>query len=420
MKRLYANESIDDSLTVVASELSPEAALISDVQLETAERAADIIETANGINDANDALGHLETVQTFVEDHQGEELSAPALEAIRIAVTSIADRVGARPAVLKYFPAMEAHGSQSARRATAEMALEGIGDFLRDFWKRIKAMIRSLIDKAKDFWDKYVSGLGKMKRAVEAAKQRVSEITGKPKEARVEHAPGHLARLFAPDSEISPLSIRRLIGADTVADAALNSMAVQLKGTADKIAVQLQSAIANNAANLDEVNESELVTVTISTRESPLIGGRIIAIRHTGTFIKEGEEFVFEWEEESTDARADKVSLQVGDKGELKELLDSARAIITNEIESRKEADKTQKTFRESLGTLDKHIGDLEKKDSVTDEDRAIVELARRAARSLNTLVGNVTSTELRLRGYRVELVKAIIQYTDYCAAQYR
>ena len=79
-------------------------------------------------------------------------------------------------------------------------------------WKKIKAALQRLWEKVRAFWDKHVSSLGQIKKALESMKQRVGESSGKLKDkAYIEEAPAGLDDALGFEGDISVKSIETVI-----------------------------------------------------------------------------------------------------------------------------------------------------------------------------------------------------------------
>jgi hypothetical protein len=95
---------------------------------------------------------------------------------------------------------------------------------LKDLWKKIKAALISLWEKAKALWDKYFSGLGRTKKALESMKERISKSSGKLSQAYIEKAPSSLVTAFPGPTDISSSTIKKFITNHTSADTSVQNV----------------------------------------------------------------------------------------------------------------------------------------------------------------------------------------------------
>lgn len=139
MAKLFAFEELDDSnsnkvINVDTGELE----LIQDLP-NLQEETIKISTHSESINDAIDTIDELNKVGSIVEKSIKEEggLSPIAAEALQVAIESICARIGIFPKSLFAMYSVENYKG-SSRLVSSEIALEGIGEFLRNLWERIK------------------------------------------------------------------------------------------------------------------------------------------------------------------------------------------------------------------------------------------------------------------------------------------
>ena len=185
-KSLFALEN-DAEIGDAEMSVSPEEGQASDAANEASDDMNDIAETAEAVDTGADAGEQLGQVEELVEDavENGEGLSPVAAEAVRISVEAICARIGANPGSVYSLYATENFQSASSRKANSRIALEGVGEFLKNLYEKIKAALTNMWTKITDFWDKHISTLGRVKKALESMKTKVASSSGKFKDRTV-------------------------------------------------------------------------------------------------------------------------------------------------------------------------------------------------------------------------------------------
>ena len=223
----------------------------------------------------------MEQVEELVEQaaEEGEGLDPVAAEAVRIAVEAICARVGANPKSMYALYATENFQSASSRKANTRFALEGVKEFLQDLWKKIKAALSNLWSKVKAFWEKHVSSLGQVKKALESMKKKVSASSGKFEgQGFVEKAPGFILSSFpVQDGDVTKEDITKVIAAHGKAEASKEVAVVAAAATTEvgKSAKKASKAtgVATESADVDAQLAKYTGAKTYGSKEAPLVGG---------------------------------------------------------------------------------------------------------------------------------------------------
>ena len=203
MSKLFAFEELDNDAVESELETPVEAGEVADAELEVQEEAGELESQETAIDEGTEAADQLEEVEALVEQaaEEGEGLDPVAAEAVRIAVEAICARVGANPKSMYALYATENFQSSSSRKANTRFALEGVVEFLKELWAKIKAAISSLIDKATAFWNKHFSTLNRTQKALESMKAKVSAAKGRPTNELVT-VPSGLASIFPTKADL--------------------------------------------------------------------------------------------------------------------------------------------------------------------------------------------------------------------------
>ena len=402
MAKLFAmeNEGVEE---VIELEVSPEEGEVSDSSLEVVEQIAEVEEDAAAVTDGVDASEQMGDVEELLEkvNEEGEGLSPEAAEAVKIAVESIAARIGANPKSIYAVVATENFQSASARKANTAIALEGVGEFLKDLWKRIKAAMSSLWNKVKAFWAKHVSALGRVTKALEATKKKVKESTGQIKGQRYkESAPSGMASAFRVE-DINVKSIGEIIARH--AEATTKAQ--------DQIAKQLEDFGTEVANGTDVTAKAFAAKVELGTEKAPCVYGKHAMFKVSAGKGKEGKFSVdVEFTKETAD-KAKSTAISIAEKGALIDLIGEVQAVIKATIDTKKKWDKTTSDLEKSASKIDAAI------ESGTDEEKK--KAFRKTLPAFYKVQGKTAGVFSYMTGLNVQLAKAVIGYANICTGSY-
>lgn len=407
MAKLFAMEELDVPSDEIELSVTPEEGEVANVQAEVQEEVADIDDSAEAIEDGMGAADQLEEVETVVADavQQGDGLDPVAAEAIRLAIEAISARVGANPKAVYSLYATENFQSASSRKANTKFALEGIGEFLKDMWKKIKAALSRLWEKVKAFWDKHVSSLGQIKKALESMKKKVAASSGKFEgKAYVEEAPGALSTAFGFAGEITANSISGVI--KTHASASSKSADI-----GDKIAKLNDVAGGKNPTYKDLINA--VTTGDVLESFGPMVGGVTVK---TETEVDEEQGTVsVNFTEETTEV-GEKVGLALGDKNAVKGVLDSVLSVINEDIKVRDKVKKAEESFKKAANAVEKSINE-----SIT--DKASADKAKELRKQMKIVYAFNSKLPLfqtKVGNFNIRLAKAVLGYAGLCVKNYK
>jgi hypothetical protein len=152
--------------------------------LEVAEAQEEVEgdeEAIDELEEAADGLGEVaETVEASMEDGG---LSPQAARFMQLAVESYTGRLGVDAPVVT---SMESFGGTSGRLSATQVSLEGIKEFLKEIWAKVKSLIMSLRAKAKNLWLKLFDTSAKLAKRAEAIKKKAQSTTGSASEKKIE------------------------------------------------------------------------------------------------------------------------------------------------------------------------------------------------------------------------------------------
>jgi len=402
MSKLFALENLEENVDGVELEAAPEVGEVADVQVEVEAETGDADTAVAAIDEGMGAADQLEQVEEVVADAaEGEGLDPVAAEAIKIAVEAICARVGANPKAMYSLYATENFQSASSRKANTKIALEGVGEFLKDMWKKIKAALQRLWEKVRAFWDKHVSSLGRIKKALESMKAKVSSSSGKLKDkAFIEDAPSGLSDAVG-GGDISAKSFDSFVAAHK---ALLKSADDVTAATADFNAAAAAGVASDEAAITAAIGK---VKGKAPGKSGTLVGGVTIEYK----FSEEGEGVVnLEVERENVDKK-DKGGVSLAEKNDVKSALDGVLALINDNIKAKEKQNKLQESFNKFSLAIEKAINgaDAAKQKGLRD--------AMKVAYKINAKAPTIQNEVL---GLNIKLAKAVLGYASLCVKNYK
>lgn len=394
-KNLFALEEEQIGGTDVEMEVSPEEGEVADIQTEVDAGAGDIAEVGEAVADGLQASSELEEVEEVVEQaaEQGEGLDPVAAEAVRIAISAIASKVGANPRSVYSLYATENFMSASNRKGNTAHALEGVQEFLKDLWKKIKAAVTKLWAKAKDFWAKHISNVGRVKKALESMKAKVKASSGKMKgKPYLDKAPSGLISAFPGKGDLTIkqvqdylASVQGLLQYPGVTAIASNAQ-VPLAKDFDRWTAVVQKVIG-------EMNRDKGTLV---------IGGSMLRVE--ADMDQEAGTLKLEIQRDPVEEKDDDRGMPVVEKSALLSLLQTAQDGIKKIIDTQKNADKAAEASTKFLNGIEKAIAG----ENLEPEDQKAVRNAMRIGYKLaafDAQIGTVAVAE------NVKACKAVLGY---------
>lgn len=408
-KSLFALESTDDTGVDAEMETGVEEGEVAAVMADGAEDMADISETSDAVAEGTEAAAQMGEVEDLVEDavENGEGLEPVAAEAIRISVEAICARVGANPRAVYSLYATENFQSASSRKANSRIALEGIGQFLKDLWERIKASLKSLWEKVKAFFDKQISSLGRIKKALDSAKAKVAASSGKLKgTASVEAAPSGLISIFAGKGQINTASVDKYISAHTKATDEVKGMIA--KKTVDMGFNSDGTAVANVPG----------LQAELGTKSEPLAGGKFIVVKFVKGSTDSEEKPTFEVTREVTDEKDEKRGAMLADKAELTKTIQATLALISSTIDFKAKFDKYSAESNKGLQEINTKLNGFEKSKNAGDNAKA--KDGREALNLYYKIGAKLPSVFAEVQSANITLAKGVLGFTSMCLKNYK
>ena len=162
-----------------------------DVEVETTlpvhEELQDITEAAAEVDEN---LTAQDTVEEVAEALEGLAvlargtlatggMDAGQAQFLGYSVESHAKRI---PGLRNTVPSQEAFGQTGSKLAATNLALESIGQMLKDLWATLKNLIMKAIRSVKDYYNKVFSGAARMAEKAKAIREKANKITNVAKE----------------------------------------------------------------------------------------------------------------------------------------------------------------------------------------------------------------------------------------------
>lgn len=401
MAKLFALENAElEGGAEVELEAAPEVGEVADVQVEVEADGGEIAEVEAGVDEGMGAADQLEQVEEVVADAaEGEGLDPVAAEAIKIAVEAICARVGANPKAVYSLYATENFKSASSRKANTKYALEGLGEFLKNLWEKIKAAVSALWEKVKAFWNKHVSSLGRSLKALESMKAKVSALKGSPVYEPVE-VPGALKSLYPTKGDLSVDDVRAFGAAVAEAEKGMDAFRLMEATEATDLA-KIESQVATAVGSG--------VVVAFGSEAKPLPGGKYFK----WTFKLEEDKaddvvtrtLQVEEDHGSAEAGNKTAKLEIAGKDKLKALIEDTIKGTKSIIKRRDDVEKRAKACSNTFKAIDKSIN----------AEGADAKAGRLAMRSFNLIMTKGPSMEAKLLGLQLSQIKGVLGFTAAC-----
>ncbi|MGC3005354.1 hypothetical protein ACPF8X_44965, partial [Streptomyces sp. G35A] len=102
-------------------------------------------------------------------------MSEETAKAVEVAVEAALNMLGASHRQQSLMPSLESWGSGQSRLTATKIALEGIGDKIKEIWKRIVEFVKSIAQKVVDFIAKFFDNTDRLKKNIGKMRAKVNE-----------------------------------------------------------------------------------------------------------------------------------------------------------------------------------------------------------------------------------------------------
>ena len=145
--------------------------------VETVDMAADIDSGTNEVEQTIKDAGQLERHVEVLTDAEGEGGAAPeVIEATEIAVEGICSRLGIYGGT--GIPALESFSTKTGRQRNTRIAIESIGEKIKQIWEAVKMAFKKLVNYVKDFFAKLFDANAKMLARVNTLRAKTKSLKG--------------------------------------------------------------------------------------------------------------------------------------------------------------------------------------------------------------------------------------------------
>lgn len=416
MSKLFALEELEEQLDQAELETSPEEGEVADVETEVEADVADIDSVEDAVEDGVESADVLEQVEDVIEDslEEGEGLDPVAAEAIRIAIESVCVRLGAKSERMYAMYATENFRSASSRKHNTRIALEGVKDFLTALWEKIKAAVSSVWDKVVAFWNKHISNLGRVLKALEAAKSKVSALKGSSNVSDEVKASSSLQTAFPGKGDLDDKAIAAFIGAHQTT-----------RGELDKLVATGVETLNQNATSPESLLKHiqglpKGTKVAFANEAKPLVGGVWFELEEEFENAADSEEDSMKYNLEITENKetgdVDR-ELFIASKDGMKSLLTDTIKLIKDTIKARDKVEKNFRDFDKAKKAMDKAVTAMP---AGKDDEKKARRKTAQALRVWSTANSKVPSFAAKVAALDVVLAKNVIGYCNACAKTYK
>ena len=416
MAKLFAFEEMEENMELTDKvEVSPEELEAVQELPVIQDEAEEVNQHSEAIDEAVEATDDLSEVQEVIEKSIEEEggLSPVAAEAIRIAVESICARVGASPKTLFSLYAAENYKSSSARLANSKLALEGIGEFIRNLWERIKKSVKNLWEKVVAFWEKHISTLGRMSKVLDRLYEKVGSLTGTAEEQKVK-APSVLAKDFDWVAEIDANVIKDTIARHIEFTAKLSAFekasVENKKAFKDMVEKFKPEELEQHKAKAEEFVK-KLEELSFGSEEKPLVTGVYYEVEVE--LEKEDGELFSAFNIKREEAKeVEEHELKVLAVNEMRDLIKAAKVLVVKTMDVKKAVADAKKSLTETIASVDKLVEKVEKEakeehEEIKKQFKALVGIFSKFQASYARFMSDVISLNTRAANSVIVAVNA-------------
>lgn len=354
-------------LPVPAEEVAVPAELVADVaEVESAEVENSEMQVAG--DQAGEDLETLEEVRDVLEDsvEAGEGVDQPAAAIAEIAVESICRRLGMKR--VTFMPAMESFGSKNNRVAATRIAVEGIGETIKNGWKALIEWLKKTWESIKAFFKKMFDANLKLGKAADEMKGKVAALSSdaKTKEAEIENK--SLAGTFsAGAAETIEALVSVTTGSTKIFEANVESMS-KLEGVAanlsgDNVTASLTMVAGTAAQSVNAFKQAIGSHPAVQKATQPKEGGFTVQVAgykigFLGTADKNvGFGAALVWEK----VEAPSTKVKTLDKGQMEKTVAAVIELSKVTAEYKDTYAKVEKLNKISMDTCEKIMAGAEK-----------------------------------------------------------
>lgn len=437
-KKLFKNVTMADAEmadiinagedTEIVEEGAAEELEVADVGEELQAEQSDIEEYSDGVQEAGEDLEDLEGLETELEaeldDPESEGVNETTLAAHRVTLNILARRNGLdlsyqQSRITKQ--SLQASGVNDGVSA-GRIVLAGVKDAIIAIWEKIKAALKMLWDKVVKFWNKHLSAVGRVQKALISTRKKMKALKGTPDYAKTHKAPSSLIRMFPTASVIDDKVVKDYITAHGNAHNTVSSF--------NKLSRSYAATIAGKIKDGNAVNSGEQWSfkgdrkTEIGTEAKPLVGGfwAVVEFEETDDSEDDNKKFKGTYDKETVDPSKDEMDLTIASKSQMDALLNACIEMMKDTVKLGKEIKDGDKQYQKDIKTISDKIGE-KKTDGTAQDDtdeqkfRRQVSNAGKTYQFMQTVAPSVTT---KVGSLNVQLARAVISFCKSCASKYK
>lgn len=331
-------------------------------QAEVTEAEGEVEELVEAVEEAVDAVEEVEEIAEVAEGsvEAGDGLTEEAAEIAEVAVESICNRLGYKPAK-RIIPAMESFGATSSRLDATKYALEGFKETITKIWEGIKAFFARIGDALKALWNKLFDLATKTAARAEKMAKNVKKAQDD--------------KLVAGDSK---LKVNKYLTAFNIASGDVAAAAAKVIGGHQTIAGKLAGVNSKLSGNLDAVTKADSVEgITLTDADFGEIAKGELAFGYTAE-VKEG---VLTLNQNQVKVTGD-VEEAPADLQKLASLTGTVKAFANSVIANKDSFAKAQDVVKKAIALADK----LSKKEGSAEQAKEKAKAFRNVQTSLTAV----------------------------------
>lgn len=379
---------------------------------------------SNDLDNISDDMDTLENVSGLLEkslEDGGDGISDLTAGSISVIVNSIKDKSGFNVDSVSRLVSTENYGPNiSNRRRRTEIAYEGIGDAIKGIGNKIADMIKAVIKFLKDFWNKHISIIGRLKKKLEKLSSRIDSTRGHSEGFGDKKVPGALKAAFPGAHNINDRVFgevaKRHDHAIKTGQDVLNNMIGILKKYYTENSIKIALVDDDNdmpsKSGGTELKALERITRDVAnfgSEEKPLVAGNYGKLQTEGAEESDEVTVKVEWLVIKRDNNDNEITWDVGDLNGMKSTAGMMITLIDKLTKLSEITKKITGEFEKALssvnGMINKHKTEKSSKDAMS--------MFKGKLNRLKDTVNMVPKLNSKLTSLSVKLVQSFIVYSN-------
>lgn len=396
---------------------------VAEVGEELEAEQSDIEQYADGANDAAGDIEDLESLETELEasleaqedGSEGEGVNETTLASHRTTLSILRRYNGVDTSYHSGRITKQSYEMQniSSRDAT-RIVLAGIKDTIIAIWERIKAALKVLWDKVVKFWNKHLSAVGRLTKALASTRTKVKSLKGAPDYTKEHKAPSSFVRAFPTASVVDASAFKEVFAAHSKAMQDCATIQNDGRQVASDAAKALDRALQGPLDLNFKTKEYE-----IGSETAPLVSGfwAKIKFEEADNSEDDNKKYKGEFERETVEPSKDSLDMTVATKSQMETILQSASDLIKDTTALGKKIKDADKQYQKDIKAISDKIG---AKGTDDNESEGLAKVARSAGQAYqfyNTVAPQVTT---KVGTLNVQLGRLAIAYCKSCMSKYK